>query len=119
MRRRSTAIRIAKYPAMTPSFSLNPSALRRLGLALLLAAGFATSAAAEPLVSVEWLNAHRSEPNLVVLDVRSAIDGGGTEAYLAAHIPGSVHSDYDKGGWRVTVHNVPFMLPSAARDGRI
>ena len=112
MCRRLAAAQIAKCSAMTPSFSLNPSVLRRLGLALLLAAGFATSAAAEPLVSAQWLNAHRSEPNLVVLDVRSAIDGGGTKAYLAAHIPGSVHSDYDQGGWRVTVHNVPFMLPS-------
>jgi thiosulfate/3-mercaptopyruvate sulfurtransferase len=97
---------------MTPSIPLNPPAWRRLALALLFAAGFATSAAAEPLVSVQWLNSHRSEPDLVVLDVRSAIDGGGTKAYLAAHIPGSVHSDYDQGGWRVTVHNVPFMLPS-------
>ncbi len=44
--------------------------------------------------------------------MRSAIDGGGEKAYLAAHIPGSIHSDYDKPGWRVTVHNVPFMLPS-------
>jgi thiosulfate/3-mercaptopyruvate sulfurtransferase len=31
---------------------------------------------------------------------------------LAAHIPGSIHSDYDKPGWRVTVNNVPFQLPS-------
>ena len=29
-----------------------------------------------------------------------------------AHIPGSVHSDYDKAGWRVTRNDVPFMLPS-------
>jgi thiosulfate/3-mercaptopyruvate sulfurtransferase len=88
-------------------------ALRRLGLALLFAsAAAAGAAAAEPLVSVQWLDSHRADPNLVVLDVRSAIDGGGTKAYLEAHIPGSVHSDYDRGGWRVTVHNVPFMLPA-------
>jgi thiosulfate/3-mercaptopyruvate sulfurtransferase len=91
-------------------------ALRRLAAGLLIAASLAITAtgaaAAEPLVSVQWLNAHRSDANLVVLDVRSAIDGGGTKAYLAAHIPGSVHSDYDRGGWRVTVHNVPFMLPT-------
>ena len=89
--------------------------LRSLGIAALFGAALAASAAAAqaaPLVSVQWLNAHRAEPNLVVLDVRSAIDGGGTKAYLAAHIPGSVHSDYDQGGWRVTVHNVPFMLPT-------
>ena len=30
----------------------------------------------------------------------------------AAHIPGSVHSDYDKAGWRVTRNDVPFMVPT-------
>ena len=50
--------------------------------------------------------------DLVVLDIRSAIDGGGAQAYAAAHIPGSVHSDYDKAGWRVTRNNVPFMVPT-------
>ena len=51
---------------------------------------------------------------MVVLDVRSAIDGGGAEAYAKAHIPGAMHSDYDKAGWRVTRNGVPFMLPTAA-----
>jgi thiosulfate/3-mercaptopyruvate sulfurtransferase len=51
---------------------------------------------------------------LVVLDVRSAIDGGGAEAFAKAHIPGAIHSDYDKAGWRVTRNGVPFMVPSAA-----
>jgi len=65
-----------------------------------------------PLVSPQWLNGHLHDNDLVVVDVRSAIDGGGEKAYRAAHIPGSVHSDYDKPGWRVTVNNVPFQLPS-------
>ena len=43
------------------------------------------------------------------------IDGGGTKAYEEAHIPGSIHSDYDKDGWRVTRNDVPFMLPSVAQ----
>ena len=30
------------------------------------------------------------------------------------HIPGAVHSDYDKAGWRVTRNGVPFMLPTLA-----
>jgi thiosulfate/3-mercaptopyruvate sulfurtransferase len=47
-----------------------------------------------------------------VLDIRSAIDGGGAEAFAKGHIPGAVHSDYDKAGWRVTRGNVPFMLPT-------
>ena len=89
--------------------------LRRLGAAILFSATMAASVAgahADPLVSAEWLNAHRADQNLVVLDIRSAIDGGGAQAYAAAHIPGSVHSDYDKAGWRVTRNNVPFMVPT-------
>jgi len=79
----------------------------------ILSSAFAGSAgAADPLVSVEWLKAHRADNNLVVLDIRSAIDGGGAKAYGEAHIPGGVHSDYDKGGWRVTRNDVPFMVPT-------
>jgi len=92
-------------------------ALRRLGAAMLFSAALAASAAgvhAEPLVSVQWLNTHHADPDLVVLDIRSAIDGGGAQAFAAAHIPGSVHSDYDKAGWRVTRNNVPFMVPTTA-----
>ena len=51
---------------------------------------------------------------MLVLDIRSAIDGGGAEAYQKGHIPGAVHSDYDKAGWRVTRGGVPFMLPTLA-----
>jgi thiosulfate/3-mercaptopyruvate sulfurtransferase len=79
-----------------------------------LGATFTASAApaAQPLVSVEWLKAHLSDKDIVVLDIRSAIDGGGAKAYAEGHVPGSVHSDYDKAGWRVTRNNVPFMLPT-------
>lgn len=82
---------------------------------LILGATFTASAAdSPPLVSVEWLNSHLQDKNLIVLDIRSAIDGGGAKAYAEAHIPGSVHSDYDKAGWRVTRGSVPFLLPSVA-----
>jgi thiosulfate/3-mercaptopyruvate sulfurtransferase len=67
----------------------------------------------EPLVSAQWLKERQSDPAIVVLDVRSAIDGG-AEAYAKAHIPGAIHSDYDKAGWRVTRNGVPFMLPNKA-----
>src|SRR5262245_66271824 len=101
---------------MKTSFKFRLSdVLRRLSAAVLFSATLAASvpgAHAEPLVTVEWLNAHRADPVLVVLDIRSAIDGGGAQAYAAAHIPGSVHSDYDKAGWRVTRNNVPFMVPT-------
>ncbi|MBX9842608.1 MAG: sulfurtransferase [Xanthobacteraceae bacterium] len=75
----------------------------------------ALGATIEPLVTPQWLNENRSSPDVVVLDIRSAIDGGGTEAYLKAHIPDAVHSDYDKAGWRVTRNGVPFMLPTVAQ----
>jgi thiosulfate/3-mercaptopyruvate sulfurtransferase len=103
--------------AMKAFFRFRPAdAMRRLGAVILFSAAMAASVAgahAEPLVAPQWLNAHLADPDLVVLDVRSAIDGGGAQAYAAAHIPGSIHSDYDKAGWRVTRNNVPFMVPTA------
>jgi thiosulfate/3-mercaptopyruvate sulfurtransferase len=91
------------------------AALRRLGAAMVFSAALAVSAAgahATPLVSPAWLNTHLHDQNLVVLDIRSAIDGSKPEAFAQGHIPGSVHSDYDKAGWRVTRNNVPFMVPT-------
>jgi thiosulfate/3-mercaptopyruvate sulfurtransferase len=102
---------------MSPAWSL-PHIVRQLVLACAVALGLAGPAAAgrvEPLVSVEWLKQHRADADVLVLDIRSALDGGGAAAYAKGHIPGAVHSDYDKGGWRVTRNGVPFMLPDAAR----
>lgn len=102
------------------SFAFVP-VIRRIIAAAALSLAVALPAAAEqaklqaqPLVSVEWLKANLSDPAVVVLDIRSAIDGGGAEAYAAGHIPGAVHSDYDKAGWRVTRNGVPFMVPTTA-----
>ena len=92
-----------------------PATLRRLtaGLALvLLIAAPAAAADRQLLVTPAWLNAHLHDQNLVVLDIRSAIDGSKPESFAQEHIPGAVHSDYDKAGWRVTRHNVPFMVPT-------
>ena len=72
----------------------------------------AAAADAQPLVTPAWLNAHLHDQNLVVLDIRSAIDGSKPETFAQGHIPGAVHSDYDKAGWRVTRNNVPFMVPT-------
>jgi len=97
------------------------SSLSRLVRPLLVVAAvaswFASPAQAEPatpLVSTGWLKQHLQDPDVFVLDVRSAIDGGGVEAYQKGHIPGAIHSDYDKAGWRVTRGGVPFMLPTLA-----
>lgn len=90
------------------------SAFALLALAFVVTAP-ARAADAQPLVSPAWLNEHLKDSDVVVLDIRSALDGGGQKAYTEAHVPGSVHSDYDKAGWRVTRNNVPFMLPSQAQ----
>jgi thiosulfate/3-mercaptopyruvate sulfurtransferase len=101
---------------MSDASSRSPFAagLRGIAAAIVLTFGSAAFAAAPspPLVTAEWLSAHLDGPDLIVLDIRSAIDGGGAEAYLRSHIPGAIHSDYDKGGWRVTRNGVPFMLPT-------
>jgi thiosulfate/3-mercaptopyruvate sulfurtransferase len=100
---------------MKRNFSFRPAcALRSFAgaLALTLALAVPVSAAdAPPLVSAGWLNARLQDAGLIVVDIRSSIDGGGSRAYAAAHVPGAVHSDYDK-AWRVTRGNVPFLLPS-------
>jgi thiosulfate/3-mercaptopyruvate sulfurtransferase len=91
--------------------------LRAFAAALLVSLVFATLARADnvtPLVSTAWLKEHLKNPDVFVLDIRSAIDGGGIEAYQKGHIPGAIHSDYDKAGWRVTRGGVPFMLPTIA-----
>ena len=93
------------------------SAVRRALAAAVVFGALTLSAAAgspSPLVSPQWLKEHLSDPGLVVLDIRSAIDGGGADAYANGHVPGAVHSDYDKAGWRVTRNGVPFMLPTLA-----
>jgi thiosulfate/3-mercaptopyruvate sulfurtransferase len=89
--------------------------LRPFAAAALIALALAVPGHAEtapPLVPTGWLKQHLSDQNVLVLDVRSAIDGGGAEAFAKGHIPGAVHSDYDKAGWRVTRNGVPFMLPT-------
>src|SRR5262249_60030017 len=94
--------------AMKTLFRFNAAhVLRRLGAAMLFSAAMAASTAgghAEPLVTVQWLNAHRGDANLVVLDIRSAIDRSKPETFTQTHIPGAVHSDYDMPGCRVPPH---------------
>lgn len=96
--------------------------VRRIGTAMLFSAALAAASAgahaaetpAQPLVSAQWLNGHTKDGKVVVLDIRSAIDGSTPEAFAQGHIPGAVHSDYDKGGWRVERNGVPFMVPTTA-----
>ncbi|HVC38743.1 MAG TPA: sulfurtransferase [Candidatus Dormibacteraeota bacterium] len=49
------------------------------------------------LVSVAWLDEHRSDPDVAILDVRWALpDGADRESYLAGHIPGARFVDLDQ-----------------------
>src|SRR5687767_6253382 len=66
------------------------------------------------LVSPEWLAQRLRQPDLLVLDIRSASSGGGREAFEAGHIPGAVHSDYAADGWRVERGGAGGLLPDAA-----
>jgi thiosulfate/3-mercaptopyruvate sulfurtransferase len=69
----------------------------------------------DPLVSSEWLAAHRDE--VVVADVRSYLDGrSGRAAFEAGHIPGAVFVDLDRelsGGGDDTAGRHPLPTPEA------
>ena len=66
---------------------------------------------AEPLVDVKWLNKNLNNKNVFILDIRNKIDGGSYETFKQAHIPGAVHSDYLKDGWRAKVNGVIGQFP--------
>jgi thiosulfate/3-mercaptopyruvate sulfurtransferase len=48
-----------------------------------------------PLVETDWLAAHLDDPDLRVVDARWRGDGSGRRLYLAGHIAGAVHLDWD------------------------
>jgi thiosulfate/3-mercaptopyruvate sulfurtransferase len=86
---------------------------RPLAAAALIAFALAIPGHAEtvtPLVSAGWLKAHLNTPDVFVLDIRPAADG--MNVYRKGHIPGAIHGDYDKAGWRVERGGVPFLLPT-------
>lgn len=80
-----------------------------LSLSMVAAASAATKA--PPLVDVNWVKANGCKPDVVLLDIRSSLDGGSKMDYIRGHIPCAIYSDYMKGGWRTKVDNVPGMLP--------
>lgn len=86
-----------------------------VALALLLASAVARADHPGPLVSPDWLEARLDEPGIVVVDIRSRIDGTREEDFRRAHIPGSVRCDYLRCGWRVEADGVPGMRPTVAR----
>lgn len=82
--------------------------LALLLVALPLAAG---ARSMEPLVSVDWLERHLGGDDLVVVDVRSGIDGSDRATFEEGHIPGAVYSNYVEAGWRQSEDGVPGKLP--------
>lgn len=62
------------------------------------------------LVSPDVLAGALGSPDLVIIDIRSAAEGG-RQAFELGHVPGAVHSDYAADGWRAKVGNAPGMLP--------
>lgn len=73
-----------------------------------------------PFVTSEWLAAHLSDPDLVVLDGSWHMPNATRNAqaeYLAGHIPGAVFFDID--GVADTSSGLPHMLPSPADFARM
>ncbi len=88
--------------------------IRHLAVAVLLAAAPLSSQADDfgPLVSVDWLHENLDREGMVIVDVRSEIDGTDVEKFEQGHIPGAVYSSYTGNGWRVERDGVPGMLPT-------
>lgn len=92
--------------------------MSRLLFGLVGALGLSTQTFAAdltPLVDAEWLDAHRGQDDLVILDVRSSIDNGGdAERFLEARIPGSRYSSYTEAGWREARDSVVGLMPAVS-----
>ena len=83
-----------------------------LALTASLGAGVAAAGPeATPLVDSDWLATHLGDEDLVVLDVRSGIDGTDAAGFAQGHIPGAVYASYTAAGWRTTEDGVPGVLP--------
>lgn len=90
--------------------------MRRLFIqfAAVLALVIAPMAAfASPLVNPAWLSENLDDSKLVIIDLRNKIDKGSYKTFLEGHIPGAIHSDYLKDGWRVSRDGVVGLLPDA------
>jgi len=63
---------------------------------------------APPLVDAAWVARNLDTGDIRFLDIRS----NGHGAFLRAHVPGAMFSDYGRAGWRTTnAAGVPGMLP--------
>jgi thiosulfate/3-mercaptopyruvate sulfurtransferase len=74
----------------------------------------------DPLVSTDWLEAHRADPDLCLFDATLYLPNEGRNAraeFLAAHIPGARFFDIDEIADPET--DLPHMVPSAGRFERL
>jgi thiosulfate/3-mercaptopyruvate sulfurtransferase len=74
----------------------------------------------DPLVSTDWLEAHRGDPDLCLFDATLYLPNEGRNAraeFLAAHIPGARFFDIDEIADPDT--SLPHMVPSAGRFERL
>lgn len=78
---------------------------------LLTGSAYAERLTEEPLVDAAWLAQNLGNENLVVLDIRDAVEGA--DPYAAGHVPGAIAAPYSVVPWRTQVNNVPGMLPPA------
>lgn len=65
----------------------------------------APASAADALVDAAWAKANAGKPGVVFIDTRPQVD------YLRGHIPGAVHTEYEKDGWRVKKGQAMGQLP--------
>ena len=65
-----------------------------------------------PLVDSQWLQTHLNDDELVIVDVRSGIDGTDAAGFANGHIPNAVYSSYTGAGWRVAADGVPGKVPA-------
>lgn len=72
----------------------------------------AAAAAAEPLVSADWLEGRLGAEDLRIVDIRGGDDAAAL--FAQGHVPGAVHADYGTAGWRIEIDGVPGMTPEAA-----
>ena len=63
----------------------------------------------KPLVDAAWLTENLGNDNLVVLDIRDAVEGA--DPYAAGHVPGAIAAPYSVVPWRAKINDIPGMLP--------
>ncbi len=70
--------------------------------------------AATPLVDVAWITANAGKSGIVFVDLR------GNAAYLRGHVPGAIHTNYGKDGWREkNSGGIIGMIPSSTKLAKL